>query len=146
MEAAAKIASDTPGVSLPLRDAERRNVTILGSTGSIGSNTIDLLQRHRDSFTVEALTAHSNIELLAEQARQTGAKLAVTADSSRYQDLKGALSGTNISVAAGPEAVEEAADAPADFVMAGIVGAAGLGPTLAAEILVKAELDPEAPP
>lgn len=132
MEAAAKIASDTPGVSLPLRDAEPRSVTILGSTGSIGSNTIDLLQRHRDSFTVEALTAHSNIELLAEQARQTGAKLAVTADSSRYQDLKGALSGTNISVAAGPEAVEEAADAPADFVMAGIVGAAGLGPTLAA--------------
>ena len=132
MEAAAKFASDTPGVSLPLRDAEPRSVTILGSTGSIGSNTIDLLQRHRDSFTVEALTAHSNIELLAEQARQTGAKLAVTADSSRYQDLKGALSGTNISVAAGPEAVEEAADAPADFVMAGIVGAAGLGPTLAA--------------
>ncbi|MEC9454538.1 MAG: 1-deoxy-D-xylulose-5-phosphate reductoisomerase [Pseudomonadota bacterium] len=132
MEAAAKIASDTPGVSLPLRDAEPRSVTILGSTGSIGSNTIDLLQRHRDSFTVEALTAHSNIELLAEQARQTGAKLAVTADSNRYQDLKGALSGTNISVAAGPEAVEEAADAPADFVMAGIVGAAGLGPTLAA--------------
>ncbi|MFP6691007.1 MAG: 1-deoxy-D-xylulose-5-phosphate reductoisomerase [Alphaproteobacteria bacterium] len=132
MEAAAKFASDTPGVSLPLRDAERRSVTILRSTGSIGSNTIDLLQRHRDSFTVEALTAHSNIELLAEQARQTGAKLAVTADSSRYQDLKGALSGTNISVAAGPEAVEEAADAPADFVMAGIVGAAGLGPTLAA--------------
>mgnify|MGYP002019215812 CR=1 FL=1 len=132
MEAAAKIASDTPGVSLPLRDAEPRSVTILGSTGSIGSNTIDLLQRHRDSFTVEALTAHSNIELLAEQARQTGAKLAVTADSNRYQDLKGALSGTNISAAAGPEAVEEAADAPADFVMAGIVGAAGLGPTLAA--------------
>ena len=132
MEAVAKIASDTPGASLPLRDAEPRSVTILGSTGSIGSNTIDLLQRHRDSFTVEALTAHSNIELLAEQARQTGAKLAVTADSSRYQDLKGALSGTNISVAAGPEAVEEAADAPADFVMAGIVGAAGLGPTLAA--------------
>ena len=132
MEAAAKFASDTPGVSLPLRDAEPRSVTILGSTGSIGSNTIDLLQRHRDSFTVEALTAHSNIELLAEQARQTGAKLAVTADSSRYQDLKGALSGTNISVAAGPEAVEEAADAPADFVRAGIGGAAGRGPTLAA--------------
>ena len=132
MEAAAKIASDTPGVRLPHRDAAPRSVTILGSTGSTGNNTIDLLQRHRDSFTVEALTAHSNIELLAEQARQTGAKLAVTADSSRYQDLKGALSGTNISVAAGPEAVEEAADAPADFVMAGIVGAAGLGPTLAA--------------
>jgi len=132
MDAAAKIASDKPGVSLPLRDAEPRSVTILGSTGSIGGNTIDLLQRHRDAFTVEALTAHSNIELLAEQARQTGAKLAVTADSKRYKDLKDALSGSNIKVAAGPEAVEEAADAPADFVMAGIVGAAGLGPTMAA--------------
>ena len=132
MDAAAKITSDTAGVSLPLRDSEPRSVTILGSTGSIGGNTIDLLQRHRDSFTVEALTANSNIELLAEQASQTGAKLAVTADASRYKDLKDALSGSNISVAAGPEAVEEAAGAPADFVMAGIVGAAGLGPTLAA--------------
>ena len=58
--------------------------------------------------------------------------MAVTADPSRYKDLKNALSGTNISAAAGPEAVEEAAAAPADFVMAGIVGAAGLGPTMAA--------------
>ena len=132
MDSAAKITSDTAGVSLPLRDSEPRSVTILGSTGSIGGNTIDLLQRHRDSFTVEALTANSNIELLAEQARQTGAKFAVTADSSRYKDLKDALSGSNIRVAAGPEAVEEAAGAPSDFVMAGIVGAAGLGPTLAA--------------
>lgn len=132
MDAAAKIASDAAGVNLSVRDVAPRSVTILGSTGSIGGNTIDLLQRHRDSFTVEALTANTNIELLAEQARQTGAKLAVTADSSRYKELKDALSGSNISVAAGPEAVEEAAGAPADFVMAGIVGAAGLGPTLAA--------------
>ena len=132
MDAAAKITSDTAGVSLPLHAAEPRSVTILGSTGSIGRSTIDLLQRHRDSFTVEALTAHSNIELLAEQARQTGAKMAVTADSSRYKDLKDALSGTDISTAAGPEAVEAAAAVPADFVMAGIVGAAGLGPTMAA--------------
>ncbi len=132
MDAAAKIASDTNGVGAALRDAAPRSVTILGSTGSIGGNTIDLLQRHRESFTVEALTAHSNIDLLAEQARQTGAKLAVTADSSRYKDLKDALSGSTIRVAAGVEAVEEAAAEPADFVMAGIVGAAGLGPTLAA--------------
>jgi len=132
MDVAAKIASDTAGVSLPLRDAAARSVTILGSTGSIGRSTIDLLQRHKDSFTVEALTAHSNIELLAEQARQTGAKMAVTADPKRYKDLKDALSGTNISAAAGAEAVEEAAAQSADFVMAGIVGAAGLGPTMAA--------------
>ncbi len=132
MDAAAKIAGDTDGVSLPLRDADPRSVTILGSTGSIGCNTIDLLERHRESFTVEALTANSNIELLAEQARKIGAKSAVTADPSRYEELKDALADTDISVAAGPEAVAEAADMPADFVMAGIVGAAGLRPTLAA--------------
>jgi 1-deoxy-D-xylulose-5-phosphate reductoisomerase len=131
-DAAAKIANDTAGMSLPLGDAEPRSVTILGSTGSIGGNTIDLLRRHPESFTVEALTAHSNIDLLASQARQIGAKLAVTADTSRYKDLKEALSGSNIRAAAGAEAVDEAAAAPADFVMAGIVGAAGLGPTLAA--------------
>ncbi len=79
-----------------------------------------------------ALTANRNIDLLAEQARKTGAKLAVTADPSRYNELKAALSGSDIRAAAGPEAVEEAAGMPADFVMAGIVGAAGLGPTLAA--------------
>ncbi|MBT3171663.1 MAG: 1-deoxy-D-xylulose-5-phosphate reductoisomerase, partial [Rhodospirillaceae bacterium] len=119
-------------MSLPLHDTAPRSVSILGSTGSIGGNTIDLLQRHPDSFCVTALTANRNIDLLAEQARQTGAKLAVTADPSRYNALKEALSGSNIRAAAGPEAVEEAAAMPADFVMAGIVGAAGLEPTLAA--------------
>ena len=119
-------------MSLPLHDTAPRSVSILGSTGSIGGNTIDLLQRHPDSFRVTALTANSNIDLLAEQARQTGAKLAVTADPSLYGALKEALSGSNIRAAAGPEAVEEAASMPADFVMAGIVGAAGLEPTLAA--------------
>ena len=111
-DAAAKIANDTAGMSLPLGDAEPRSVTILGSTGSIGGNTIDLLRRHPESFTVEALTAHSNIDLLASQARQIGAKLAVTADTSRYKDLKEALSGSNIRAAAGAEAVDEAAAAP----------------------------------
>ncbi len=119
-------------MSLPLHDSAPRSVTILGSTGSIGGNTIDLLQRYPNSFSVVALTANRNIDLLAEQARQSGAKLAVTADPRLYNDLKEALSGSNIRAAAGPEAVEEAASMAADFVMAGIVGAAGLGPTLAA--------------
>ena len=132
MDAVTKIFNEGADMNLPLHDIAPRSVTILGSTGSIGSNTIDLLGRHPDSFSVAALTANQNIELLAQQARQTGAKLAVTADPERYNELKEALSGSNISVAAGPEAVEEAADMTADFVMAGIVGAAGLGPTLAA--------------
>ncbi len=132
MGAVAKISNERAGMSLPLQGSAPRSVTILGSTGSIGGNTIDLLQRHPERFTVAALTANRNIDLLAEQARKTGAKLAVTADPSRYNELKAALSGSDIRAAAGPEAVEEAAGMPADFVMAGIVGAAGLGPTLAA--------------
>ena len=132
MDAVANISNERAGMSLPLQDSAPRSVTILGSTGSIGSNTIDLLQRHPERFSVAALTANRNIDLLAEQARKTGAKLAVTADPSRYNELKAALSGSDIRAAAGPEAVEEAAGMPADFVMAGIVGAAGLGPTLAA--------------
>ncbi|MGD9535915.1 MAG: 1-deoxy-D-xylulose-5-phosphate reductoisomerase [Alphaproteobacteria bacterium] len=112
--------------------AEPRSVTILGSTGSIGCNTVDLLERHRGRYRVEALTAYCNVAKLAEQARRLGAKLAVIGDERRYLDLKAALSGTGIRAAAGPEAVVEAAAQPADWVMAGIVGAAGLAPTLAA--------------
>ena len=109
-----------------------RSVTILGSTGSVGCNTIDLVSRNRDDFVVEALTANGNIELLAEQAKKLDAQLAVCADEDRYADLKRALAGTSVEVAAGPEGLLEAAKRPAEWVMAAIVGAAGLGPTLAA--------------
>ena len=109
-----------------------RSVTILGSTGSVGCNTIDLIQRHPDAFTVEALTANNNVALLAEQARALRPRLAVVADPKGYEDLKDALAGTGIECAAGPAAVVEAAARPADWVMAAIVGAAGLEPTLAA--------------
>jgi 1-deoxy-D-xylulose-5-phosphate reductoisomerase len=114
------------------RPSGPRRVTILGSTGSVGQNTIDLLQRNRDGFTVEALTANSNAALLAEQARAVGARFAAVADPAAYAALKDALGGSGIEGAAGPEAVVEAAQRPADLVMAGIVGAAGLAPTLAA--------------
>lgn len=109
-----------------------RRVTILGSTGSVGCSTIDLIGRNPQDFQVAALTANRSVKELAEQARRLRAELAVVADPARYADLKEALSGTGIAVAAGPEAVEEAADRPADLVMAAIVGAAGLAPTLAA--------------
>jgi 1-deoxy-D-xylulose-5-phosphate reductoisomerase len=112
--------------------ADVRHITILGSTGSIGCNTIDLISRDPDAFAVEALTANVNVAVLAEQAKSVKARLAVVADDSRYADLKDALSGTGIEVAAGEQAVVEAADRPADWVMAGIVGAAGLLPTLTA--------------
>jgi len=109
-----------------------RRVTVLGSTGSVGTNTLDLIARHPEQYQVEALTAQRNVDALAEQARRFGARLAVIADPERYGALKQALSGTGIAAAAGPEGLVEAASAPADWVMAAIVGAAGLAPTLAA--------------
>ena len=112
--------------------AAPRHVTILGSTGSIGRNTIDLIARHPGAFEVEALTAQRRVDRLAEQARAVGAKQAVIGDPALFGALEEALAGSETAAAAGPEALVEAAAAPADFVMAGIVGAAGLRPTLAA--------------
>ena len=111
---------------------EVRSVTILGSTGSVGCNTVELVEREPEKFRVEALVANRNVEKLVAQARSLKARLAVVSDPTAYQDLKGALSGTGIEAAAGPEAVVEAAARPSDWVMASIVGAAGLQPTLAA--------------
>ena len=114
-----------------VRSAPRR-ISILGSTGSVGCNTLDLVEREPDAFAVEALSANRNVEKLAVQARRVGAKLAVIADEGRYRDLKEALGGSGVKAAAGAEAVVEAAARPADWVMAAIVGAAGLASTLAA--------------
>lgn len=108
------------------------SLVVLGSTGSIGCSTLDLISRHRDDFVVAALVANSNVTRLAEQARQVGARRAVVADPSKLQELREALAGSGIEAAAGPAAVIEAAAMPADMVVAAIVGAAGLAPTLAA--------------
>ena len=124
--------SPEPYIPAAAEGAEPRRVTILGSTGSIGCNTIDLITRHPGAFEVEALTAQRSVERLAEQARQVGAKQAVIGDPALHGALEEALAGTDTATAAGPAALVEAAAAPADFVMAGIVGAAGLRPTLAA--------------
>ncbi|MED5395100.1 MAG: 1-deoxy-D-xylulose-5-phosphate reductoisomerase [Pseudomonadota bacterium] len=112
--------------------SQPRRVSILGSTGSVGANTVDLIKRQPDAFIVEALTANRNATRLAEQARELNARFAVVADLSKYTELKDALAGSNVEVAAGAEAILEAAGRPADWVMASIVGAAGLEPTLTA--------------
>lgn len=117
--------------SSPSADAPR-TVTILGCTGSVGTQTIDLLLAQPDRYRVKALVAGSKIELLAQQARQLRAERAVVADPDCYQGLKDALAGTGIEVAAGLDAVVEAAAMPADWTMAAITGAAGLASTLAA--------------
>ena len=109
-----------------------RRVTILGATGSVGQNTLDLINRSPDTYQVVALTAQRNVDLLASQARQSNAGLAVIGDEDLYSDLRDALAGTSVRVAAGEAALCEAADQPSDWVMAGMVGAAGLQPTLTA--------------
>jgi len=112
--------------------AAPRRVTILGSTGSVGTQTVDLVSRDPERFPVEALTANRNVALLADQARRLNARLAVVADPAGHAELRERLAGTGIATAAGPQAVIEAAQRPADWVMAAIVGFAGLEPTLAA--------------
>jgi 1-deoxy-D-xylulose-5-phosphate reductoisomerase len=109
-----------------------RRVSILGSTGSVGCNTVSLIEAEPEHYQVEALTAHRNVETLADQARRLRAKLAVVADENLYRPLRVALAGSGVEVAAGAEAVIEAASLPAEWVMAAIVGAAGLAPTMAA--------------
>lgn len=112
--------------------ATPRRVSILGATGSVGKSTLDLINRQQDAYKVVALTAQRNVASLAAQARQFNAELAVIGDASLHGALKEALAGSDVEVAAGPQALCEAAQRPSDWVMAGIVGAAGLGPTLAA--------------
>ena len=109
-----------------------RRVTVLGATGSVGASTLDLVGRDPERFPVEALTAGSNVERLVELARLHRPRFAAIADESRYAALKDGLAGTGITVGAGEAAVIEAADRPAGWVMAAIVGAVGLKPTFAA--------------
>ena len=110
-----------------------RRISILGVTGSIGANTVDVVEAlGRERVDVVAVTGHANISGLADAARRLDADLAVTADPARLEDLRAALTGTGIEAAAGPEALVEAASRPVDWVMSAIVGAAGLKPTLAA--------------
>jgi 1-deoxy-D-xylulose-5-phosphate reductoisomerase len=109
-----------------------KRVSVLGATGSIGENTLDLIARNPGCAEVVALTANTNAARLAELAIQHSAEMAVIGDPDQYQMLKDALAGTEIEVAAGEDAVVDAARAPADWVMAAIVGAAGLRPAFAA--------------
>ncbi|HVM38112.1 MAG TPA: 1-deoxy-D-xylulose-5-phosphate reductoisomerase [Sphingomicrobium sp.] len=110
----------------------RRKLSILGATGSIGSSTLDLVERSPERFEVVALTAASNAEALADAARRTGAKLAVIADERRLADLEARLAGSGCRAAAGEAAMVEAAAGEAELVVAAVVGCAGLRPVMAA--------------
>ena len=110
----------------------RRKVAILGATGSVGSSTLDLIERAPDRFEVCALTAAVNVGALADAARRTHARLAVIGDRNHLPELEARLAGTGTRAAAGPEALAEAAAGEAEWVMAAIVGCAGLEPVMAA--------------
>lgn len=110
----------------------RQRVSILGATGSVGQSTLDLIERSPERFEVVALTAATNARQLAEAARATKARLAVIADPQRLPELQVMLEGSGCRAAAGADALIEAATGDADWVMAAIVGSAGLLPTMAA--------------
>lgn len=107
-------------------------LTVLGATGSIGRNTLDLVERNPSLFDVVAVTAQTNVAELASLAVKHRARYAVIGEASLEPALKAALAGTGITAMAGADALVEAASLPADCVMASIVGAAGLKPTFAA--------------
>src|SRR4249919_2740549 len=119
-------------VSRSKAPAEVRSIIILGATGSIGASTIDLIRRAPERYRVESISARRNATALAKIAREIGARHAVVADPAAYPDLKDALSGSRVEAAAGEDALVEAAQRPADWLMAAISGSAGLKPTLAA--------------
>ena len=113
-----------------------RSVTILGSTGSVGTQTVDLLRADpkggEPRFRVRALVGGRNAALLAAQAIELGAERAVISDPAQEPALRAALAGHRVEVASGREAVIDAASLPADWTMSAITGAIGLAPTLAA--------------
>ena len=110
----------------------RRTVSILGATGSVGTSTLDLIERAPDQFEVIALTAARNVAALADAARRTGAKLAVIDDAALLPELQQRLANSDCRAASGRDALNEAAAGEAEWVMAAIVGCAGLEPVMAA--------------
>lgn len=112
--------------------AQPKTLCVLGSTGSIGTHTLALVQAHPQRYQVAVLTAQNNVEKLIEQAKLFRPKLAVIGNPDKFLALKQGLAGLDIATAAGEQAVCDAAAYPSDIVVEGIVGAAALAPTLAA--------------
>jgi 1-deoxy-D-xylulose-5-phosphate reductoisomerase len=123
----------TSSPSLAARgDTSPKRISILGSTGTIGQNTIDLLNQNPEKYDVVALTARNNVDGLITQAKQLKPSVVSIENEEHYQKLKDELSGDSITILSGKEGVLEAASEASDWVMSGIVGSAALAPTLAA--------------
>ena len=110
----------------------KKTVSVLGSTGSIGRTTLALLNNRNSSYKIEAITGGGNWELLAEQARKFQPNFVAISEVEHLGNLQDALKDLDIQIAAGPEGLIEAAKRPAEWVMAGIVGTAGLPSTIEA--------------
>ena len=109
-----------------------KQISILGATGSIGQNTLDLIASAKDEFEVVALTGSQNIKLLAQSAIDFNAKIVAISDESKFNELKEILSGQNIKVFGGKNGILEASSVKVDWVMSAIIGSAGLLPGLTA--------------
>jgi len=116
-----------------MAEDNKRRIAIFGSTGSIGTQALEVIDANPDLFAVEILTAQTNDKLLVEQALKHHPNAVVIGDEKKYEEVKSALSSKNIKVFTGPTALEEVADFDTyDMMLAGIVGFAGLTPTLKA--------------
>lgn len=112
---------------------DKKAIAVIGSTGSIGRQTLDVISQHEDKFSVEVLTANSQADLLVEQALRFNPNCVVIADKSLYPKVRDALSGTYIKVFAGSESIDDAVQMESvDVVVTAIVGFAGLSPTVKA--------------
>lgn len=109
-----------------------KQISILGATGSIGQNTLELIASAKDEFEVVALTGFQNIKLLAQSAIDSNAKIVAISDESKFNELKEMLSGQNIKVLGGKNGILEASSVQVDWVMSAIIGSAGLLPGLTA--------------
>lgn len=111
----------------------KKQICILGSTGSIGTQALDVIRQHSDLYEAYALTANDSVEKLAEQAREFNPAAVVIANEARYEELKAKLADTDVKVYAGHKALCEIVEAgPVDMVLAALVGFAGLEPTIRA--------------
>lgn len=111
----------------------KKQICILGSTGSIGTQALDVIRQHPDLYEAYALTANDSVEKLAEQAREFNPAAVVIANETRYEELKAKLADTDVKVYAGHKALCEIVEAgPVDMVLAALVGFAGLEPTIRA--------------
>ncbi len=112
-------------------EVQEKRIAIFGSTGSIGKQALEVIAANPDKFSVEVLTAHQNDALLIEQAMKFNPNIVVIGDDNKYNTVKSALSGTDVKVFAGEKSLEEVASMDCyDFMLAAIVGYAGLKPTL----------------